>query len=140
MFCVIKAILAWVILLVIGQTLVGLMIRGIFWLPPSIDAPTDCSREILTHESRRLYIANIVMTLLSLVLMVALFFVLYYFWNIGLAVSAGLLLLSRLPDLFWKIRTGNKVFKANMPKGAVYVVSFLLTLISLPLIWYSLCK
>jgi hypothetical protein len=136
MFCIIKAILAWIILLVIGQTLVGLVTRGFFWSPPSIDAPTDCVRELLEHESKRLSIANIAMTLLSLVLTAAFFFVLYYFWNVGLVVSAGLIMLSRLPDLLWEIQTGIK----GMPKGVVYIVANLMLWLSLPLIWYSLCK
>lgn len=140
MFCVIKAIFAWIILLLVGQTLVGAVARGFFWSSPPVEAPTVRVQKILTRESRRLNVANIAMTLLFLVLTIAFFYALYHFWNIGLAGSAGLLLVSRLPDLLWKIRTGNKVSKESMPKGAVYILANLLTFLSLPLIWYSLCK
>jgi hypothetical protein len=80
------------------------------------------------------------MTVLFLIMMVAFLLLLYYFWNFGLAVSAGLLMISRLPDLIWKIRARDKISKSSMPKGAIYIVSFLLMLLSLPLTWYSLCK
>ena len=123
MFCVIKTIFAYIILLIVGQTLVGAVLRGFFWSSPPIEASTDRVEKILTREVRRLSVANIAMTLLYFVLSVALFYTLYHFWNVGLAGSAGLLLVSRLPDQLWKIRTGDKIPKeiraqaASMPKG-----------------------
>jgi len=141
MFCIIKVILVWGIMLFIGTNLIGLVVRGFFWSSPPVDAFKDSVlEEFVTRESRRLSAANIAMTLLSLVLTAAYFFALYFFWNIGLAVSAGLIMLSRLPDLLWEIQTGIKVSKVRMPKGAVHIVAGLMLWLSLPLIWYSLCK
>jgi hypothetical protein len=87
-----------------------------------------------------MHATNVAMTLLFLVLTVAYFFALYHFWNIGLAVSAGLVMVSRLPDLLWEIRTGKKVSKASMPKGTACIVATVLMWLALPLTWYSLCK
>lgn len=140
MFCLIKAILTWVILLIVGTNLVGFVARGVFWSSPPVDAPTNRVREVLAQESRRMHATNVAMTLLFLVLTVAYFFALYHFWNIGLAVSAGLVMVSRLPDLLWEIRTGKKVSKASMPKGTAYIVATVLMWLALPLTWYSLCK
>jgi hypothetical protein len=87
-----------------------------------------------------MHAVNVAMTLLFVVLTVAYFFALYHFWNIGLAVSAGLVMVSRLPDLLWEIRTGKKASKASMPKGTAYIVATVLMWLALPLTWYSLCK
>ena len=154
MFCLIKAIVAWVILLIIETNLVGLVVQGLFWSLPRIDAPTDRVREVLTRESRRLVMVNHAITLFFFVLTAAHFFALYYFWNIGLAVTAGLVMISRLPDLLSELRTeawrkalaakgipvGKKALDARTSKGAIYVVTTVLDWLCLPLTWYCLCR
>jgi hypothetical protein len=125
MFCVIKLILAWFILLYIGTNLVGYVVRNFLsWSSPVIDL-REPFKKMFTHELRRERALDIAI---------------YHFWNVGLAVSAGLVMVGRLPNLLWEIRTGTKISTANYPKGAVSVMSIVLILLSLPLTWYSLCK
>ena len=140
MFCIIKALFAWLIMMLIGTNLIGYVVRGLLWSPPSFENNTGRVREFLENESQRLSKANVMMTLFGLVLTASYFFALYFFWNVGLVVSAGLLMVSRLPDLLWEIRTGNKITKANRPKGVVYIMGIVLDWLSLPITWYSLCK
>jgi hypothetical protein len=140
MFCVIKLILAWFILLYIGTNLVGYVVRNFLsWSSPVIDL-REPFKKMFTHELRRERALDIAISLIFLVLTVAYLIAIYHFWNVGLAVSAGLVMVGRLPNLLWEIRTGTKISTANYPKGAVSVMSIVLILLSLPLTWYSLCK
>jgi hypothetical protein len=63
---------------------------------------------------------------------------LYHFWNVSLAVAADMLMVARVPDLIWEIRTEEKVSAHNMPKGVVHFVGGLLIWLAFPLVWYSL--
>jgi hypothetical protein len=142
---VIKVVLAYFIMILIGGNLLGLVVRGFIWPYAFYESPkaNDFLRKVLresTRESLRMAVANNAITLLSLVLMAAYFFGIFHFWNVGLAATAGLLMVARLPDLLWEIRNGKKVSKANMPRGAVYFVATLIGWLCLPLTWYFLCK
>lgn len=140
MLLVMKAIIAWVIMILVGINLIGFLVRGLCWSPPSSDAPTERMQKRLADWSRRVVATNIAMTLLSLVLMVGYLFMLFFYWNVGLVIAAVLLMASRLPDLFLEIRTGNKVSKHSRPKGAVYTMANFIIWLALPLIWFSLYK
>ncbi len=135
-------VVAWVVMAFVGTNLLGYVVRGLLEPPPPVDAPTDRVVEFLNRESRRMWAAGVAVTVLFLILTVAYFFSLYYFGNLGLAISAGLMMASRLPGLLHEIRTGAKITKDNMPKGVVYFFAGgLLPWLLAPLIWYSLwCK
>jgi len=63
---------------------------------------------------------------------------LYHHWNIGVAVAAAMVMFSRLPDLLYEIRTGNKIKLGSMPKNPIdYFTTFILWA-ALPVLWYSL--
>ena len=142
MFCILKAIIAWIIMVVAGQTRVASVARGFLWTPPSFDAPTVRSGEVLRRECQRLRFANIAWILIDILIAVACLFALYHFWNIGLAVTAGLLMVFRLPDMLWKMRVKDKVWanKANLPKNVFSQVCCLLSLLTLPVTWYCRCR
>jgi hypothetical protein len=140
MFFVIRVILAWFMLLYIATNLVGYVVRNFLsWSSPVVDL-SESVKKLFAHELRRNHAIDGAMSLIFLFLTAAYLFGLYHFWNVGLVVSAGLVMVGRLPDLLWEIRTGTKISTANYPKGAVSVMSIVLILLSLPLTWYSLCK
>jgi hypothetical protein len=140
MLTILKAITGWGIIVLIGTNLLGLVVRGLVWAPPAIEASSDRVREVLTKESRRLTAANFGMTVLSLLLAAGYLFALYHFWNIWMAIAAALIMAARIPDLIWKIRNGTRVSPRNCPRGALYVFTTLLLWGALPIIWYSLSK
>jgi len=141
LLCILKALAAWVILMLVGSNLIGFIVRGLLWSPPSIDAPPDSPvHEVLSGASKRMNVSNAVITFISIVLAGAYLFALYYFWNVRLAVAGGLLMASRLPDLLWEIRTGKKVGRGRRPKGAIYILATIIIWAALPLIWYALCR
>jgi len=156
MLCLLKAILAWLIMWFVGITLLGLVVRGVFWSSPPVDGATDRVRELLTWESRRMHAANFAITLLSIVLTAAYFFALYHFWNIALAATAGLLMVARVPELVSEIAAEKKIARfadfvsemaaeKKVPRVIIstacsFFFGTVLMLLGLPLTWYSLCK
>ena len=139
MLCILKAIFAWVLLVIVGMNLLGLIVRGLFWSPPRPTDVSDRLTDLLERETKRLSLANVVMTTVPLTLTIGLFVVLVYFWNIGLVLAAAMILIGRLPDLLFEIRTGTKVNQSNAPMGVAHILGFLIMLGALPLVWYSLC-
>ncbi len=141
LLCMLKTVVAWVILMLVGSNLTGFIVRGLLWAPPPIDAPPDSPvHDVLSGASKRMSVGNAVITFISFVLAVAYLFALSYFWNPLLAVAGGLLIASRLPDLLWEIRTGKKVGRGSRPKGAIYIFATIILWAALPLIWYALCR
>ena len=140
MLCILKAIVAWVVLMLVGTNLIGFIVRGIVWSPPSVDAPTDRVAELFRRESRRMGFVNGAMTFLSILVTAAYLFALFHFWNVWLAVGGVIVMVSRIPDLIWEIRTGDRVTRTRRPKGPVYIVASAFDWGSLLLIWYSLCE
>jgi len=138
MICILEAIIAWVIMLLIGTNLIGFVVRGLLWSPPSIETTNDRVNELLRREILRALIGNVVLTLFSILLTAAFLFALFHFWNISLAAAAGIIMASRIPDLLWEIRNGRKVTRKVCPKGPVYVIALILDLGALVLVWYSL--
>ena len=136
---IVKTIVAWFIIMLISVNLLGYVVRGLLWSPTSMEEKVAKivfkdmpNREPMTPTF------NFVITLVAFVFTVAYFFALYHFWNIGLLAAAGIIMLSRLPDLLWEIKNGVKVTRTIGPKsGYLFALEFLL---SFPLIWYSLCK
>jgi hypothetical protein len=140
MLCILKSIVAWVIMLLVGTNLIGLVVRGLCWSSPSIDAPTDRVQKVLKRESSRMSTTNAAMTIGSAIVTLVYFFALFHFWNSGLALAGAIIMASRLPDLIWEIRAGRKPAHKDRPKGPVYFLASTFLWAALILIWYSLCK
>lgn len=140
MLCILKTIFAWAVLVLVGINLLGLVVRGLLWAPPSI--PTGVSdrlTDLLDRETKRLRLTNVFITMVPVALTIGLFVALVYFWNIGLALAAAMIFVGRLPDLFFELRTGTKINRPNAPMSTTHIIGFLIMLAALPLVWYSLC-
>jgi hypothetical protein len=140
MLCILKAIIVWVIMLLVGTNLIGFIVRGLFWSPPSVDAPVDQVREVLARESSRMSLANGVMTFGSLILAAMYIFSLFHFWNLSLALASVVIMASRLPDLIWEIHAGRKPAHGDRPRGPLYFLASTFSWAALVLVWYSLCQ
>jgi len=138
--CILKAIVAWLILMFVGMNLIGFIVRGLLWSPPLIDeSPDGPVREMFSAANKRMSVGNAVLTLVCIVLAGAYLFALFYFWNAFLAVAGGLAMATRIPDLIWEVRTGKKVMRRSAPRGPLYIFTTLVMWLELPLIWYALC-
>ncbi|MFC1781120.1 hypothetical protein ACFLZ8_02515 [Planctomycetota bacterium] len=133
---------AYLIILKVSINLIGLVVRGLLDTSPSIpDEASPQLTKIFKTEIRKNKQANILMTFISIILTIAFFYALFHFWNIGLAVIAGIIMVAYLPDLLWEIKTGKRVSKTNMPPWKfISNLSVLIMLLCLPLTWYCLFR
>lgn len=133
LICVLKSILGYFILMLIGTNLLGIIVRGIV---PSYKKDELGNIQLAEDINSK---AGISITIISSLLLILYIYVLYHYWNIGIAIAGVLLIISRLPDLLYEMKTGEKISLKNMRKRPIDIVCNLLAWISLPLIWYSLC-
>ena len=136
------SLLAYFIILKVSINLLGLVVRGMLDTSPSIpEEATPRVADVLKNEIQKYKQANIIMTLVSIILTIAFFYALYHFWNICLAVTAGIIMICGLPDLLWEIKTGKIISKNNMPPhDFVFYATQIIWFLCLPLTWYCLFK
>jgi len=98
---------AWLVLILIGTNLIGMLIRGLalksevrkLLTKGNSAFRTVASEFYKPSEERR---TNII----AFVLIVAFLGVLFYFWNIGVVIAAVLVMCARVPDLLWEMKHG----------------------------------
>lgn len=128
----------WFVLMLVSTNLVGYVVRGLF--PPSLPVgdSSDGVTAMLKQEASRYYLASFVIAMLAIGLTCSFLYALSHYWNVGLAIAAGMLMLSRLPDLFWQIQNGIPQSIHELPKTGIYFVANVLMWLAIPVIWYSL--
>jgi hypothetical protein len=131
--CILKAIAGYFILMFVGTNLLGIVVRG---FRPTFKKDSDGNLASVVDTSST---GSIIMTILFSIISVAYFYALYHYWNIGIMTAGLLLMFTRLPDLLFEMKTGEKVNSTNMSKKPIDVLLNILSWLALPLIWYSLC-
>ena len=134
--CILKSILGYLVLMLAGTNLLSIIVRGIL---PTYKKDADGNLQ-LTMDAKPS--GGIVITIVFCVITILYFYALYHYWNIGIVVAAGMLIVSRIPDLLFEMRTGEKFTlknRKNMPNRPVDFICKLLSWGALPLTWYSLC-
>ena len=135
MIIILKAILGWVILMLVGTNVLGIVVRS---LTQSVQKRKNSEPFLidLANDNRR---GLNIMRIISFIICIGYFLILYYFWNIGVVIAAVLMMLARLPDLLNEIETGIKLkFGTIPPKTPWDWYFFILFWGSLPVLWYSL--
>lgn len=131
--CILKAIAGYFILMFVGTNFLGIVVRG---LRPTFKKDSDGNLASVVNTSST---GSIIMTILFSIISIAYFYVLYHYWNIGIMTAGLILMFTRLPDLLFEMKNGEKINSANMPKKSIDVMLTILSWLTLPLIWYSLC-
>lgn len=133
LICLLKTIIGYFILLFAGTNLLGLIVRGII---PTYVKDVDGDLRALPNISSS---KNLLITIAFSTILIVYFFFLYYYWNLGI-LSAGLILMfTRLPDLLFEMKTGQKINSKIMPQEPIYLFCNILGWLMLPLIYFSLC-
>jgi hypothetical protein len=140
LLCFCKAVVGWLLLMIVGMNFLGLVVRGLIRTPEAQDLDariTDPAvRAFMTqHKS-----SNAGFTLFCAVMGMLYLYALSRFWNIGVAAAAVMAMLARLPDLVWEIRTGRKITPESGPKGIPGLLGHLFMWGALPVLWFALCR
>jgi len=137
--CILKSIGFYLVLLIVGTNLIGLFIRSLVYVFPLIDESIIKENSFLKKERKRIIFSNTFITIFSFILIGVCLFILFYFWNFGLALAFLIIISCRVPDLVLEIRTGKKISKGNHPNKIIVVISTFFLWGSMFLVWYSLC-
>jgi len=81
---ILKAVITWLVIVWLGTNLIGMIGRGFFEKP--------------------LVSGNHIVTLLSILTVIGICFYLYYYWGILFLTAIVLIMISRIPDLYWEVR------------------------------------
>jgi len=128
----IKAVLTYFILIIIGTNLIGFIVRQI--LKPGL---TDDLKQLKVEVRHDLKAIDVVISIVFMIISIAYLIALYYYFNIGILISGAILMFSRLPDLLFEIKMGQKINFKNMPKTPFDNFINILSWLVLPLLWYS---
>src|SRR3989344_778696 len=114
---------AWLVLLYASINLIGLLVRG-FFTNPEIDKMAVEGSDFIKKLANEHQSAERKTNITALILLIAFFVALYYFWNIGVVIAALIIMAARIPDLVWEIRHGRAKIK-EMP--AIYMLTLVIT-------------
>jgi hypothetical protein len=130
---------AWLVLLFVCTNLVGFLVRGLVTDPEMAQLQAeghDFMKSIMREHRKADHKANIVALILILAFLVAL----YQFWNAGVVVAALIIMAARIPDLIWEIKHGRKLRLREMTQVALWMLTAVLSWVSLPVLWYALYR
>lgn len=125
------------ILMYLSVNLLGYFVRGLF--PPNYDKlKQEQTHEFMKKEVEKIQRADKWVTIIALILIVAYFYSLFHFWNVGVMAVAIIIMAGRLPDLLWEIEHGKRTNPDLMKKNVLYYISAFLPWLGLPVLYYSL--
>lgn len=130
---IVKTVVGYFILLYLSINLLGMIVRGFY---DKID--NSGVDPILHNEVKKLNRAGNFTTLVFIVLTAGYYYLLYHFWNIGVVLTAAMLMMGRLQDLLWEIHNGRKVTTKDRPKGIVSIFSTVLDWGAFVVLWLAL--
>jgi len=125
------------ILLYASINLLGFLVRGLF-VDPDLERLKKDGHEFIKNEIRRSQRVDKLVNVIALILNIVYFYLLFHFWNIGVVIVAGMIMMGRLPYLLWEIQHGRKIKPELMKKDVLYYVTSFLPWIGLPLLYFSL--
>jgi hypothetical protein len=134
--CLIQAVVGWFVLMLVATNLIGFVVRGLVEQPVTAGADAP---DFLQEEVAKANRMSTGVTLFFALVTVLYLYLLFHFWNVGVIVAAAMLMLSRLPDLLWELRTGRKITSSDAPRGVIAVLSTCLMWGAFPVLWFALC-
>lgn len=98
---------AWLILILIGINLIGMLVRGLT-LTSEMKKILAKGNPVLRKVAAEFYKPSEEKrtNLVALVLIIVFLGILFYFWNIGVVIAAVLVMTARVPDLLWEMKHG----------------------------------
>ena len=130
-------IVFYFILMLVSTNLLGLFVRGLF-VNPAIEKLEAEGHEFIKQEIKKYERTGKWVNITAFLLIVVYLYLTFHFWNIGVTAVAVVLMLARLPDLLWEIKTGKKMTIYSMPHNTFSFITNFLMWASLPALYYFL--
>jgi len=128
------------ILMLLSTNLLGLFVRGLF-TNPNLEKLESESHELIKQEIKKTERVGKWLNITAFLAIIGYLYATFHFWNIGVTAVALLLMIVRLPDLIWEIKTGKKItigVARSIPKNALYFITTFLNWAALPVLYYFL--
>lgn len=125
---IIAALVGYIVLMFVSVNITGIIVRGFV-------QPDPKHQEFTENISSQ---GSFTITFIFGLVGIACLYALYHFFNIGVVVSALMLMISRIPDLVFEIKTGQKINLKTMPKRPIDIVCNIAGWLALPMLWCSL--
>jgi len=126
--------------MLLSINLLGLLVRGLF-TNPELEKLKSEGNEFIKQEIKKDQRADKWVNLIAFLLIVGYLYATFYFWNIGVTAVSIMLMIGRLPNLLWEIKTGKKItvgVAMSMPKNVLYFIATFLNWAALPVLYYYL--
>jgi len=133
---IIKTIVGYFILLFLTANLLGMVVRGMFG--KTSNAEIENYHPLIQKEAIKLNRTNFFITIFFSLLMVLFYYLLFHFGNIGVVLVAAMLMIARLPDLLYEIRTGIKVTSKTGSQGMLKYIILIIDWSALVVLWFAL--
>lgn len=130
---VLKFILANVLLLIVSSTLIGFIIRGLFYQLPD-NSTSEYIAELYEKNRKRGLFSSVITVCATIIL----FIFLYKYANIYIILGILLNMISRTKDLLNEIRTGIKTTRKNVTNDRTDLVLSIVTLLGFGIFNYGL--
>ena len=96
---IVKAVITWLVITYLGTNLVGMIGRGFLEQPLA----TDSNLDFLKDEVKKWNRAGKLTTILSIVATIGICFFIYYWWGVLFLIAIILIIVSRIPSLYWEV-------------------------------------
>ncbi|HRR94795.1 MAG TPA: hypothetical protein P5083_01495 [Candidatus Paceibacterota bacterium] len=132
-------IVFYIILMLVSTNLVGFFVRGLF-VNPDLDKlkTTVEGNEFIKEEIKKYERSGKLANAIAFLLIVVYLYLTFHFGNIGVTMIAVIFMITRLPDLLWEIKSGQKISIYSMPKNTLSFITNFLMWASLPALYYFL--
>ncbi|MEX0668502.1 MAG: hypothetical protein WD061_02075 [Candidatus Saccharimonadales bacterium] len=136
---IVLASLALLVAMYLATNLVGMVVRGFFRDVRLEEMKQDKNtHEFIKKEIAKDNKADNATTVVFIAVSVGVFYLLYQYTNLWVLSGVVLLMLNRIPDLIWEIKTGKKVTRSNRPTGGIYTLTDVTILLTFPILWWGL--
>lgn len=135
----ILATLGLFVLMYVATNLVGMVVRGfprnanLEEIKQNKDTYDFIKREIAKDNK-----ADNVITVIFIIVTMAFIYLVYQYTNYWVLTGVLLMMLSRIPDLVWEIKTGKNVTRSDKPTGGIYSLTNITALIEFPILWWGI--
>ena len=130
-------ILLYLVLMSISATLLGILVRS-FFVGSSFNNKEIGNNKYIEREIRKYKYIGGWTGIVALFLIFAYFYTTFYFWNIGVTMVALVIMLGRLPDLLWEIKSGRLLRGMTFSQAKSILPNTRWALIANFLVWASL--
>ncbi len=131
------SIVFYFVLMWLSVNLLGFLVRG-FFVDPKLEKLKLEGHEFIKQEIEKNQRTNKWINIIAFLLIIGYLYATFHFWNIGITVIALILIITRLPDLLWEIKTGKKITLYTMPKNALGYITTFFDWLALPTLYYFL--